>query len=189
VSTPSPDASQSQTSSRETASGKGRATPTRREREEANKRPLVVNDRKAAAKANRETMNEARARARLGMAAGDERYLPARDQGVQRKYARDFVDARYNFGEMMLPFMVLVILMTFMEWLPTVRESSVLVLWGFFFIAVTDCLILSVQLRSRLTKKFGSVEKGVRWYASMRSLQMRPMRLPKPQVKRRQFPQ
>ena len=31
-------------------------------------------------------------------------------------------------------------------------------------------------------------EKGLRFYAAMRALQMKPMRLPKPQVKRGQFP-
>jgi hypothetical protein len=36
-----------------------------------------------------------------------------------------------------------------------------------------------------MQEKYGDkVEKGLRWYAAMRSIQMRGMRLPKPQVKR-----
>jgi hypothetical protein len=171
----------------EIASGKGHATPSRKEREEINKRPLVPNDRKEAARMERARANEARNKARVGLAAGDERYLPMRDRGPQKKYARDFVDARYNVGELMVPFMFLVIIMTFIPNL-AVQESSFLVLWAFFFIALTDVMILGVQLRKRVTAKFGSVDKGVRWYAGMRSLQMRPLRLPKPQVGRRQFP-
>lgn len=167
--------------------GKGHATPSRKEREAANKRPLVPNDRKEAARMERARANEERNRARIGLAAGDERYLPMRDRGPQKKFARDFVDARYNVGELMVPFMFLVIIMTFIPSLP-VQESSFLVLWAFFFIALTDVMILSIQLRKRITAKFGSVDKGVRWYAGMRSLQMRPLRLPKPQVKRRQYP-
>lgn len=167
--------------------GKGHATPSRKEREAANKRPLVPNDRKEAARMERARANEERNKARIGLAAGDERYLPMRDRGPQKKYARDFVDARYNVGELMVPFMFLVIIMTFIPSLP-VQESSFLVLWAFFFIALTDVMILGVQLRKRITGKFGSVDKGVRWYAGMRSLQMRPLRLPKPQVKRRQYP-
>lgn len=167
--------------------GKGHATPSRKEREAANKRPLVPNDRKEAARMERARANEERNKARIGLAAGDERYLPMRDRGPQKKYARDFVDARYNVGELMVPFMFLVIIMTFIPSLP-VQESSFLVLWAFFFIALTDVMILGVQLRKRVTAKFGSVDKGVRWYAGMRSLQMRPLRLPKPQVKRRQYP-
>ena len=167
--------------------GKGHATPSRKEREAANKRPLVPNDRKEAARMERARANEERNKARIGLAAGDERYLPMRDRSPQKKYARDFVDARYNVGELMVPFMFLVIIMTFIPSLP-VQESSFLVLWAFFFIALTDVMILGVQLRRRITAKFGSVDKGVRWYAGMRSLQMRPLRLPKPQVKRRQYP-
>lgn len=167
--------------------GKGHATPSRKEREAANKRPLVPNDRKEAARMERARANEERNKARIGLANGDERYLPLRDRGPQKKFARDFVDARYNVGELMVPFMFLVIIMTFIPSLP-VQESSFLVLWAFFFIALIDVMILGVQLRKRITAKFGSVDKGVRWYAGMRSLQMRPLRLPKPQVGRRQYP-
>ena len=171
----------------ENSSGKGHATPSRKEREAANKRPLVPSDRKEAARMERARANEERNKARIGLAAGDEKYLPLRDRGPQKKFARDFVDARYNVGELMVPFMFLVIIMTFIPSLP-VQESSFLVLWAFFFIALTDVMILGVQLRKRITAKFGSVDKGVRWYAGMRSLQMRPLRLPKPQVGRRQYP-
>ena len=171
----------------ENGAGKGHSTPSRKEREAANKRPLVPSDRKEAARMERARMNEQRNKQRIGLAAGDERYLPMRDRGPQKKFARDFVDARYNVGELMVPFMFLVIIMTFIPSLP-VQESSLLVLWAFFFIALTDVMILGVQLRKRVTAKFGSVDKGVRWYAGMRSLQMRPLRLPKPQVARRQYP-
>lgn len=171
----------------ENGAGKGHATPSRKEREAANKRPLVPSDRKEAARMERARKNEQRNKQRIGLAAGDERYLPMRDRGPQKKFARDFVDARYNVGELMVPFMFLVIIMTFIPSLP-VQESSFLVLWAFFFIALTDVMILGVQLRKRVTAKFGSVDKGVRWYAGMRSLQMRPLRLPKPQVARRQYP-
>ena len=171
----------------ENSSGKGHATPSRKEREAANKRPLVPSDRKEAARMERARLNEERNKARIGLAAGDERYLPMRDRGPQKKFARDFVDARYNVGELMVPFMFLVIIMTFIPSLP-VQESSFLVLWAFFFIALIDVMILGVQLRKRITAKFGTLDKGGRWYAGMRSLQMRPLRLPKPQVGRRQYP-
>ena len=171
-----------------TQAGKGHATPSRKEREAANVRPLVPNDRKEAAKINRQRANEARNKARVGMAAGDERYLPARDRGPQRRFARDYVDARYNVGELMVPFMLLVIVMTFLPDI-AIQESSFLVLWTFFFIAIGDAFLFTRKLSKQLQAKFGTVEKGVRWYAAMRSLQMRPMRMPKPQVGRRQFPQ
>lgn len=167
-------------------SGKGHATPTRKEREAANKRPLVSDNRsKEARKANRAREADFRAKQRAGLASGDPRYLPLRDQGPQKKYARDYVDARFNIGEMMVPFMFLVIIMTF---IPQLETSSVLVLWAFFLVALVDTLIMGIQLRKRLVLKFGTVDKGVSWYASMRAIQLRVLRLPKPQVRRRQYP-
>jgi hypothetical protein len=46
------------------------------------------------------------------------------------------------------------------------------------------------RVRKGLRQKFGvdSVENGVRWYSAMRALQMRGLRLPKPQVKRGKKP-
>ena len=58
---------------------KGHATPTRKEQEAARKRPLVPSDRRLAARQSRSQVQAARDRARVGMANGEERYLPARD--------------------------------------------------------------------------------------------------------------
>lgn len=91
------------------AEGKGRPTPRRRDREQESKRPLVANT----AKERRARAREIRERARLGMAAGEERYLPIRDKGPQKKFVRDFVDARWNFGEFLIPMMFAVIIATF----------------------------------------------------------------------------
>jgi hypothetical protein len=168
------------------AAGKGRPTPSRKEREAARKRPLVPNDRKEAAKAHRAKMNEARERARLGMAAGEERYLPQRDRGPQKKFVRDYVDARWSLGEFMIPVMFAVIVLSFV---PTLDIYAILALWAFFLVAIIDSTILGWLVTRALARKYGAdrVEK-VRWYAAMRSLQLRVLRLPKPQVKRGEFP-
>jgi hypothetical protein len=172
------------------AHGKGRPTPTRKEREAANQRPLVSNDRKAANREAKVKYNAARERARIGMANGDEKYLPARDKGAQRRYVRDYVDARFSIGELMIPVMLIVIVMTLIPE-PMIAVVSVIVLWGFFILAVLDCILAGLFVSRRLAAKFGGkdkVQRGTRWYTAMRALQMRPMRLPKPQVKRRQYP-
>ena len=168
--------------------GKGQATPRRREQEAANKRPLVPNDRKLAAKQARAKSMEARDRARLGMAAGEEKYLPMRERGPQKRFARDYVDARFNVGEFMIPVMFLVILLTFFPD-PSVQTYGILALWAFFLVAVVDAVVLGFLLTRRMEAKFGRGKaERVRWYAAMRALQLRPMRLPKPQVKRGQYP-
>lgn len=168
--------------------GKGTPTPKRAEQEAARKRPLVPNDRKAAAKQARAKNSEARQRAQAGLAAGDERYLPMRDRGPQKKYVRDYIDARFSMGEVLIPVMFAVILLTLVP-SAQVQYIGILLLWAFFAIAVIDVIILGTRLTRKLATKFGAdkVEK-VRWYAAMRALQLRPLRLPKPQVKRRQYP-
>lgn len=171
----------------QTTSGKGRPTPTRREREAANRRPLVATG-KEAQKEQRARLAEQRDRARVGLANGEEKYLPARDKGPQRRYVRDFVDARYSVGEVMIPIMFLVIILTIFRD-PTVQAVTLLVLWGFFALAILDSLLVGRQVTKRVTERFGTPEKGLKWYAAMRALQMKPMRLPKPQVKRGQYPE
>ena len=168
--------------------GKGAPTPTRREQEAARKRPLVPTDRKEAAKAARAHQADAREKARVGMAAGDERYLTARDRGPQRRYVRDYVDARFNIGEVLLPLVLIVFISYFF---PELASILLLAVWVVFIAVAIDCLILGFLVRRKLAAKFGGmdrVERGVRWYAAMRAIQLRVIRLPKPQVKRFQYP-
>jgi hypothetical protein len=172
----------------DSVTGKGHATPTRREKEAARKRPLVSNDRAAARRDARTQMQIQREKARVGMANGDEKFLPARDRGPQKRYVRDYVDARFSVGELLIPLMFAVIILTFFPQ-PEVKVIGIVSLWAFFGIAVVDVVVLGFLVTRKLTAKFGAdrVER-VRWYAAMRALQLRMMRLPKPQVKRGQFP-
>jgi hypothetical protein len=171
--------------SRETGAGKGRPTPRRRDREAEHKRPLVTNNRKEA----RAKLAASREKARIGMANGEERFLPLRDKGPQRKWSRDYVDARWNFGEFLIPVMFAVIIATF---LPSLEAQfiAISVLWGFFLLTVLDSIWVGNRVRKGLREKYGvdNVENGVRWYSAMRALQMRGLRLPKPQVKRGEKP-
>lgn len=185
--TPSTAAAQSPEQSG-TPAGKGHPTPTRKEKEEARKRPLVSNDRTAARKADRAAMQSQRERARIGMANGEEKYLPVRDRGPQKRYVRDYVDARFSIGELLIPLMLVVIVLTFFPQ-PEVQTIGLVALWAFFIVAIADVVILGFIVTRKLAAKFGAdkVEK-VRFYAAMRALQLRAMRLPKPQVKRGQFP-
>ncbi|WP_179548291.1 DUF3043 domain-containing protein [Herbiconiux flava] len=173
----------------QTGTGKGHATPTRKEREAANKRPLVPNDRKEATKDARRRQQELRERARVGMANGDEKYLPLRDKGPQRRYVRDYIDARLNLGEFIIPAMFVVILLTLVP-APELQAGVMLGLYAFVLIVIADCVFVNFRLMKKLRVKFGAdnVERGLRWYATMRALQFRRLRLPKPQVKRGEFP-
>jgi len=171
------------------SAGKGRPTPTRKEREAANQRPLVSGDRRAGNKAARARMAEARERARVGMANGEEKFLAVRDKGPQRRYIRDYVDARFSVGEVMIPILFVIIILSFVD-SALFQLVSFFALWGFFIIAVADCLFVGFMVNRKLRAKFGEdrIQRGNRWYAAMRAMQMRLMRLPEPQVKRGHFP-
>jgi uncharacterized membrane protein YraQ (UPF0718 family) len=169
--------------------GKGAPTPTRRAQEAARKRPLVPEDRKASKAAERQAVQDQRLKMRRALDTGDEKFLPLRDKGPQKRFARDFVDARFNLGEYLMFGALLFVLVSLL--VPASSDMMIYVLgafWVMFLAVFVDVFILSRKLRKSLAQKFGEVERGTVWYGSMRSLQFRKLRLPKPQVGRGQYP-
>jgi hypothetical protein len=166
-------------------SGKGRATPPRKQQEALNKRPAIGNRSPEAKKAAKEIVNAERRKAREGMAAGDDKFLTVRDRGPQRRMARDLVDSRFTVGELVLPALFLVIIISSVPSYE-VQLATLIAMWTLFVAIAVDGYFIGKKVQLKLTEKFGTgkVEKGLRWYAAMRSIQMRAMRLPKPQVKR-----
>lgn len=173
-------------STEKNTTGKGHATPSRKEREAARKRPLVP-ARSKLTKEERRKRGEQRMVARAGLEAGDERYLPIRDKGPQKRMVRDIVDARFTVGEFMIPLMFAVIIVTFLpdyNYSQTLQFTVLIALYGFFLVGLVDAMILGRTVAKKLQAKFGEVEKGVKWYAGVRAFQFRPLRVPKPRVAR-----
>jgi hypothetical protein len=127
-------------------------------------------------------------RQRQALAGGDERYLPARDKGPIRRFARDFIDSRFNIAEFFLP-MAVVILVLSMIRVPALQNIALLLWLVVIVLIVLDSIVTGVRLKKRLNERFPDDNKrGAVAYALMRSLQMRRLRLPKPQVKRGERP-
>ncbi|MGW3513181.1 DUF3043 domain-containing protein [Streptomyces sp. NPDC000994] len=168
---------------------KGRPTPKRSEAR--SQRRSVANTsmtRKDAAKRQREERRVQLERQRQALASGDERYLPARDKGPVRRFARDFVDSRFNIAEFFLP-MAVVILVLSMVRVPALQNIALLLWLVVIALIVLDSAVSGFRLRKRLNERFPDQGKrGAVAYALMRSLQMRRLRLPKPQVKRGERP-
>lgn len=165
---------------------KGRPTPKRKQAQAANAQPLVPSKMdKEARKAARVADREAREKARLGAMQGDDRFLPERERGPQRKLVRDFVDARFNFGEWMIPLMVVVLILTLIpnDQLQFIFLSAI---WLYVAVSVVDAWLCGRKAYKLVAEKFGEdrVQSGTKMYAGMRALQMRMLRMPKPQVKR-----
>lgn len=168
---------------------KGRPTPKRSEAE-ALRRAAVKPpaNRKEAAKRAREARRAELARQREALAGGDERYLPLRDRGPVRRYARDFVDAKWHVAEFFLPLAVAILIMSMVPSIQ-VKNASLLLWLGVIVMIVVDSFVSGFRLRRALRERFPDENRrGAVAYALMRTLQMRRMRLPKPQVARGEAP-
>jgi hypothetical protein len=171
--------------------GKGRPTPSRKQQEAARKRPLVPADRKAASKQDRAAARAQRDREYEAMKNGDERYLPVRDKGPERRWIRDYVDARHSVGEWFLPVSVLGIVAVLFSGQNVYIYLGVLIaLYLGVIVSVVDAVILGRRLKRGLEAKFGAsrLPRGYRMYGITRAFQLRRLRLPKPMVTRGQFP-
>lgn len=161
--------------------GKGRPTPSRRDAEAARKARLKPpRGKKEIAKRERQRRNDQRAKVRASLAAGDEKSLPARDQGPVRRFARDFVDSRRNVAQYLLPLLMVILLLSFIPRLLALQGM----VWA-LTIALTavDTIWLAYRFRTEVRRRFEpSRTKGATGYALLRSSQMRRLRLPKPQV-------
>lgn len=161
--------------------GKGRPTPTRKEAEAAARaRAKAALDPKAS-KASQRTYQAQRSREiRAGIKAGDERYLPARDQGPVRRFVRDYVDHRLCMAEFAIPLLFASLLASASGW--AVAGSGIMN--ATMIVVVLDSIVLRWRMRKELTRRFPDESlKGTTFYAYMRSLQLRFLRLPKPQVR------
>ncbi|MFG3255965.1 DUF3043 domain-containing protein [Streptomyces sp. NPDC048172] len=168
---------------------KGRPTPKRSEAQ-SQRRTLAKApaNRKEAAKRQREARRTDMAKQREALASGDERYLPPRDKGPVRRFARDFVDSRWSVAEFFLPMAVVILVLSM---LPSLQLKNIsLLLWLVVIIMIIlDSVGIAVRLKKRLRERYPDEPKrGAVAYALMRTLQMRRMRLPKPQVKRGEKP-
>jgi hypothetical protein len=169
---------------------KNRPTPKRKDQEAARRQPLVVADRKQAKQLDKARRNEQLAKTRKAMISGDDAGLPARDKGPVRRYMRDYIDARRNLAEFMLPVMLVVLALSFLR-TNTILFFVTLLTYSVLLLAVADTFLMYRGLKKRLAAKFGddaASTKGNGMYAAMRAFQMRRSRMPRPQVKRGEYP-
>jgi hypothetical protein len=164
--------------------GKGRPTPSRKEAEAAAKaRAKTPRTRKELAAQQRLARSESSSKMREAMKTGDDRFLPARDRGPVKRFLRDYVDSRFSFVELMIPVLLVT---TVMAWSGSSQVAAYgnAILLGMLLLIITDMVRMRFKLKKELAARFpGEPTKGTTYYAVMRSLQMKFMRLPKAQVK------
>lgn len=173
--TPSDDASTTPA-----PTGKGRPTPTRKEAEAAaRERARLGTDPKAQRAAQKARRKQAMRELQTAYKTGDESHLPERDKGPVKRLIRDLVDARLGFAELFAPLLVLILVLSAIN--PVLGQG----MWiTAVVLVVLDLVWVRFRVRREVRRRFPDRPlKGVSYYAIVRSLQLRLLRLPKPQVK------
>ncbi len=163
---------------------KGRPTPTRRAAEAAaRERAKAGKDKKAAAKLLRERRADSNSKMREGMRSGEERYLPKRDQGPVKRFVRNYVDARLSIAEFLLPLLLVIMALQYSGNADLRNFSNVL--WSTTILVVAlDTAWLLIRIKRAMRAKFPDESlKGTTFYTMLRVMQVRFLRMPKPQVK------
>jgi DUF3043 family protein len=162
---------------------KGEATP---KRPTANRRAgeAKPKDPKAARALARQRRAEDARERREGLMAGDDRFLGPRDKGPVRRYVRDIVDARRNVGSIFF-FGTVVVLMISLVPNFQIQLAGNLMFLTMLVAILFDSVLLARRINQKVNAKFpkhGDRMGQLYFYAIMRALSFRRMRMPKPQV-------
>jgi hypothetical protein len=170
-------------------------TPSKRElglvtpkRETARRRQAEAPpaDRKEALRRSREKTREERAERRAGMAAGDERYLLARDKGPERALVRDIVDRRLTVGTWFFAGALVVIVGSSALMPPVVRLAANMLWITLAMATLADSVLLALRVRQLVRARFPKTQQRMRslyLYAAMRGVTFRRLRVPRPRVR------
>lgn len=117
------------------------------------------------------------------MMRGDERYLPARDRGPVRAFVRDWIDRRRRLSEFFV-FIALGILFAGFVPNPQVQATVSLVWFSITAIVAIEIVLTLLRLNKALRERWPDKadRKGTMFYAGMRALQIRKLRVPAPRV-------
>ena len=155
---------------------KARPTPTRKEAEAARRqrvnRPM----------SNRESRRIAARQTR----AERMKTMAVRDQTPEKALMRDYIDARLNLGEFLLPSVVVILAITLLgSYFPNVAILTTLLMYLFILAVVVDGFLMWRGFKRVLAKRFPNAPtKGLLMYGMTRSTQIRRFRLPPPRIKR-----
>jgi Protein of unknown function (DUF3043) len=164
----------------ESTAGKGRPTPTRKEAEAAaRERARLAADPKAQRAAQKARRKSAMRELQQAYKSGDDAHLPERDKGPVKRLIRDLVDSRLGFAELFAPLLVVILILSAIN--PVMGQG----MWITAVVLVlVDLVWVRFKVRREVRRRFPDKPlKGVTYYALVRSLQLRLLRLPKSQVK------
>jgi hypothetical protein len=155
---------------------KDRPTPTRKEAEAA--RRERVNRTLSTREARQVAARQARAE-RM-------RTMGERDRTPEKGLMRDYVDARFSLGELLLPSVVLILATTLLgSFLPSLAVFTTLVMYLFILAVVVDEALMWRGFKRVLAERMPKAStKGLLMYGMTRSTQIRRFRMPPARLKR-----
>jgi DUF3043 family protein len=155
---------------------KDRPTPTRKEAEAARRQRMST------------TLSKKQSRAAAGRQTRSDRMraISAREATPEKVLMRDYIDARFNIGEFLLPSVVVILAVTVLgSYWPRVTLIATLAMYLFILAVFVDGYLMwrgfKKVLAARLPKQS---PKGLLLYGMTRSTQIRRFRSPAPRIKR-----
>ncbi len=164
--------------------GKGRATPKRREAERGRYQPIGGSRRPTGPRTAADKTRDRSERSRKydAMKRGEDWALNPRDRGPARKLARDYVDSKRRISEYYMYVLVILVALLFLgRSLAAYVTPFVLVL---ILVIVVEGWFTRRGLQRLIAERLpGESTRGLTTYAVMRGIQIRRFRMPQPQVK------
>jgi hypothetical protein len=155
---------------------KDRPTPTRKEAEAARRQRMST------------TLSKKESRAAAGRQSRSDRMraISAREATPEKVLMRDYIDARFNIGEFLLPSVVVILAVTVLgSYWPRVTLIATLAMYLFILAVFVDGYLMWRGFKKVLAARLPKTSpKGLLLYGMTRSTQIRRFRSPPPRIKR-----
>lgn len=159
---------------------------------ESAKKDRPTPSRKAAEQARRQRVNrtlskkEARAESSRQNRAARMKTTVLREATPEKALLRDYIDARFNIGEFLLPSLVIILALSFLNTvLPRVTVFTTILMYLFIIAVIIDGYLMWRGFKRVLAARLPQAPtRGLLMYGMNRSIQIRRFRMPAPRLKR-----
>ncbi|GAA3709579.1 DUF3043 domain-containing protein [Microlunatus aurantiacus] len=114
------------------------------------------------------------------------RSLNAREATPEKALMRDYIDARFSVGEFLLPSLVIILALSFLNsvW-PAMTLFATITMYVYILAVLADGFIMWRGFKRVLAERLPRVSpKGLLMYGMNRMIQIRRFRIPAPRIKR-----
>lgn len=175
---------------------KNQPTAKRKDAQKLSYLPLVPDpkDRKERNKAERRKARIRQDKEYVAMETGDVANMPKAERSPMKTYTRDWIDARYNLGELFIPVALILLIgsISISSYSATAGFVLALIMYVYMIAVLVDVVVMWVTLKKSLLKhgKWDGTKKGLKAerlmiYSVSRAIQIRRFRVPKPMEKKR----